>query len=223
MKLKEIKGLKYPDDYFIKFFFKNELHTKSDLTYLEFGCGNGNNLLLAYEYGNNVIGVDYSNVSIENANYNFQLSQNKKFNFFTKDMREFVQISKNINADVLSLPNIINYIKKTDFIKFLTLCRDNKLYKKEANFFIRFRGSKDFRFGVGKRISNDSYQIEMDNNMTGEAGALNCFYTEVEMIDILRKYLNINNYKLFHIDFENIACNGDIVFNSDIVIWGTIG
>ena len=49
--IKEIKGLKYPDEYFIKFFFKNRLQEKKDLTYLEFGCGNGSNLMLPYSYG----------------------------------------------------------------------------------------------------------------------------------------------------------------------------
>ncbi len=73
MKLKEIKGLKYPDEYFLKFFFKNMLYTKSNLKILEFGSGNGNNLMLPYQYNHEVIGVDYNKTLIEYAKYNFEL------------------------------------------------------------------------------------------------------------------------------------------------------
>ncbi len=48
--LKEIKGLKFPDEYFIKFFFKNKLNQNNNIKVLEFGCGNGNNLALCLEY-----------------------------------------------------------------------------------------------------------------------------------------------------------------------------
>ena len=50
MIIKEIKGLKYPDEYFIKFFFKHKLYQKYNIKVLEFGCGNGNNLMLPLEY-----------------------------------------------------------------------------------------------------------------------------------------------------------------------------
>ena len=35
MYIKKIKGLKYPDDYFIKFFFKHKLHLIDNLNVLE--------------------------------------------------------------------------------------------------------------------------------------------------------------------------------------------
>jgi len=41
MKIKDIKGLKYPDEYFIKYFFKNSFSSKENLLFAEFGCGNG--------------------------------------------------------------------------------------------------------------------------------------------------------------------------------------
>ncbi len=223
MKLKEIKGLKYPDEYFIKFFFKNMLYTKSNLKILEFGSGNGNNLMLPYQYNHEVIGVDYNKTLIEYAKYNFKLLKgNQKYNFFSDDIRMYADKHKDIYCDVLSLPNIINYIPKINFIHFLDQCSHNKLYKDNADFFIRFRTPRDFRYGLGKRIDSSSYQIEEDNDMTGEKGALNCFYTETEMIDILREHLSLSNFKIFHIDFENLTVNGDIILDSDIVIWGKI-
>lgn len=223
MLIPKIKGLKYPDEYFIKFFFKERLHEKTNLKFLEFGCGNGNNLMLPYQYNNEVIGIDYDKTLISFANENFNLlKHNQKYSFYSADMREFVKKNNNINADILSLPNIINYISKIDFINFLKNCKNNKFYKNNSKIFIRFRTHRDFRFGLGNRIDNCCYQIDKDNNTTGEAGALNCFYSGIEMIDILRKYLNLTDYKIFHIDFENMALNGDTILNSDIVIWGSI-
>ena len=169
-----------------------------------------------------MIGIDYNSSLIENANYNFSLFKdvNSEFKFYADDMRKFVKNHENIQADMLSLPNIINYISKNDFIEFLINCKNNNLYKEKADFFIRFRTPKDFRFGSGKRINEQTYMMEAD--ITGENGALNCFYREVEMIDILEKYLNLSEYKVFNIDFENIASNGDTILNSDIIVWGKI-
>ena len=224
--IKEIKGLKYPDEYFIKFFFKNRLHEKKDLTYLEFGCGNGSNLMLPYSYGggNKVIGIDYDSSLISMANDNFSCykSQDNDFKFHVDDMREFVKSKNNLYCDSLSLPNIINYISKNDFINFLVSCKDNRLYKENAYFFIRFRTPKDFRYGLGRRIGENSYQINSTDDTTGEAGAMNTFYRESEMLKILEQYINIKDYKVFNIDFENQIANGDTILNSDIVIWGTI-
>jgi len=208
MRLRDIKGLKYPDSYFIKFFFKNGLHKKR-LRYLEFGCGNGNNLMLAKEYDNEVIGVDLNCKRIEEAK---RLMDGE---FFCEDMREFVK-KREFKVDVISLPNIINYICKKDFEEFLGNLK--KFYNKGI-LFIRFRSLRDFRYGRGEDLGSNCYRCSDD--LTGEKGAINCFYSEVEMVDLLRKYLNLKNYKLFHIDFENLA--GDkIILNSDIVIWGEI-
>ena len=56
--LKDIKGDKYPDEYFIKFFFSNKLDEITDLNVLELGCGNGNNLMLPYSFGASITGID---------------------------------------------------------------------------------------------------------------------------------------------------------------------
>jgi len=221
----QIKGLKYPDEYFIKFFFNNRLHEEKGLTYLEFGCGNSSNLMLPYSYrGNKVIGIDYNASLIDDAKFNFNLCNNQEslYEFYADDMREFVANKKEIRADILSLPNIINYISTDNFIEFLSQCKNNMLYKKGAKIFIRYRTPKDFRFGLGKRMSHNSYRIEENNNITGEASALNCFYNSVEMIAILKKHLNLSDYEIFTIEFDNLATNGDTIHNSDIVIWGTI-
>ena len=78
MNFKNIQGLKFPDDYFVKFFFKKELHLKKNFTFLELGCSNGNNLLLGSLYNHSVVGVDLDEKLIEYAESNFTSSKFEK-------------------------------------------------------------------------------------------------------------------------------------------------
>jgi len=224
MNIKDMKGLKYPDEYFIKFFFKNKLHEKKGLKYLEFGCGNGSNLMLPYQYGegNEVIGIDYDSSLIENANYNFKLikKSDASYQFYSDDMRSFAKDNKKIYADVLALPSVIYYIGKNDFLIFLTTLVSNYNIKNNIPFYIRVRTTNDFRFGLGKKIDSKTYQLPNDV-ITGEENAQIRFYSESEIVDILKKYLNLQDYSIFHLNNQN-EHNGEIVLNSDIVIWGTI-
>jgi len=217
---KELQGLKYPDEYFTKFFYKNKLQEKKNLKYLEFGCGNGSNLMLPYQYGNDVIGVDYDDSLIESANHNFNLLGKENFSFYADDMRSYIKNTKDIKADVFILASIIYYISKNDFIKFLLDAVENKNLNKNIPFYIRVRSVKDFRYGYGECIGKNRYKLP-SNSITGESNAEIEFYTESEILDILKKYLNISKYEIFHLDNQNNH-NGNIILNSDIVIWGTI-
>jgi len=220
----KIKGLKYPDEYFIKFFFKNRLHEKKGLTYLEFGCGNGSNLMLPYSYGggNKVIGIDYDTALIEDAKFNFSLDHNEEsyYEYFADDMRGFTQNNLNIQADVFILPSVIYYISKQDFIIFITNIVKNNNIKQNIPFYIRIRTAKDFRFGLGYKQEDNSFLLP-ENVITGEGGASITFYTEIEIISILEEYLKLRDFKIFHVDNQN-EHNGEIILNSDIIIWGTI-
>jgi SAM-dependent methyltransferase len=70
MNISKMKGLKYPDEFVIKFFFKENLHKiKGDV--LELGCANGNNLIMFYQYGWNTVGIDLNQDSLSNGEYNF--------------------------------------------------------------------------------------------------------------------------------------------------------
>ncbi|HFU76831.1 MAG TPA: class I SAM-dependent methyltransferase [Arcobacter sp.] len=220
--ISKIKGLKYPDEYFTKFFFKNKLHEKKRLKYLEFGCGNGSNLMLPYGYENSAIGVDYSSGLIEMASHNFALlnNQGSNYEFIAEDMREFVKIDRDIYADVFLLPSVIYYITQKDFEVFLKNIIQNRYIKESIPFYIRVRTQKDFRFGLGKKIASNSYQMPEDV-ITGESNALITFYDETIIVKLLEKYLKLRDYKIFNLDNQN-EHNGEIVLNSDIVIWGTI-
>jgi hypothetical protein len=223
MKLKEIKGLKYPDDYFIKYFFKNGFHKSEDLTFIEFGSSNGNNLMLPYQYEHNVIGIDIDSQAIDDANFNFtNLPSNAHFNFHLTDMREYANNTKNLQADAFLLPNIVNYIPREDFIIFLKLMMKNNNIKKNASIFIRCRTPKDFRFGIGTKEGYNAYRLDDDYTITGEPGCLNTFYTQYELISTLEKYLSLKDFQIFSCDFQNVQGDDTIVSDSDIILWGKI-
>jgi cyclopropane fatty-acyl-phospholipid synthase-like methyltransferase len=217
MSLKEIKGLKFPDEYFIKFFFKKALHKFQNKNFFDLGCSNGCNISLAYEYDNNVIGVDYNKELISFANDNFKLIRNNNsFNFVYEDMRHFIKDYKE-KIDVLIMANSIYYISKEDFIDLLKNIKKN--LNKNIPFFIRFRTVNDYRYGKGETVAPDA--IIISNGITGEDGSYCKFYTEEEMLEILKKELNLNNYETMKITYENIQ-NNTLVKNEDIVIWGNI-
>ena len=220
MNIKNIKGLKYPDEYFIKFFFKHLLHTKSDLTFLELGCSNGCNLALPYQYDHCVIGIDLNTEHIQHANENYKtFSKTNNYTFYTDDMRTFCKNRVHIKADVLVLANSIYYIPTDDFIKLLHDIKNNNLIKSNIPFFIRFREIDDFRNHKGQKIDENSYIL--DNKITGEDGVFCTFYDTPKMIQILEKELNLRDFQTMSIKYENIQ-NNTKVTNSDVVIWGTI-
>jgi len=218
--IKHIKGLKYPDEYFIKFFFKYQFHSKKDLTFLELGCSNGCNLMLPFQYDFNTIGVDLDKTLCEYANDNFQhLSDKNNYQFFAQDMRDFCHNSTVLKADVLVLASSIYYIPEDDFILLLKNIRKNHLIKKDIPFFIRFREVDDFRNGKGKKMGDNSYILQ--NTITGEDGLFCKFYKTEQMINILSSELDLNEFEVMSLHYENIQ-NNTKVNNSEVVIWGTI-
>ncbi len=220
MNIRNIKGLKFPDEYFIKFFFKYNLFNLKKMTFLELGCSNGCNLMLPYQYDFEVIGVDLDNTLISYANENFSiLKKTNRFTFFLQDMISFCDISEDIYADVLVLANSVYYISKSNFILLLKNIKKNQLIKKKIPFFIRYREVDDFRYGKGEKVEEDSFILE--NRITGEDGAYCTFYKTEKMVSILKNELNLREYQIMSLEYENIQ-HDTKVKNSDVVIWGTI-
>ncbi|TDJ80962.1 class I SAM-dependent methyltransferase [Campylobacter volucris] len=223
MYIRDLKGLKFPDLAVIKFFFKQGLHNKSNLKVLEFACSNGNNLSLFANYDYECIGVDLSKENIDNANYNFKnIIKAKKYEFFQDDILNFPSKMPNINADIFLIPNVINYLKRTDFIRLLKLSKENKMYKNDALFFLRTRSIKDFRYGYGEQIEHNCFKINHDNT-TGELGYINTLYQEYELIEILKENLNLHDFKVLQYESTNVMGEKELLVNdSDIIIYGKI-
>lgn len=219
MNIKNIKGLKYPDEYFIKFFFKYQYHNKNNLKFFELGCSNGCNLMLPFSFDNDVVGIDLNENLIDYANENFKSMVKENYKFYKDDMREFCKNTKDIKSDVLIMANSIYYVPKNDFIQLLNNIKNNRLIKENSTIFIRFRSPKAFRNNKGNYIDENTFLIY--NGITGEDGILCKFYEEYEMIQILRETLDLRYFQSMKIEYENIQ-NNTKVNNNDIVIWGTI-
>lgn len=223
MYLRDLKGLKFPDLAVIKFFFKQGLHQKSNQKVLEFACSNGNNLSLFANYDYECIGVDLNQENISNANYNFkEVIQCKNYQFFHDDILEFPLKNPNIKADIFMIPNVINYLLKEDFLKLLKISKENSMYKENALFFLRTRSIKDYRYGYGEKIAHNCFKITNDNT-TGELGCINTLYQEYELVEILKEYLNLYDFKVLTYENTNIMGEDErLVNDSDIVIYGKI-
>ncbi|MFG5089866.1 class I SAM-dependent methyltransferase [Campylobacter lari] len=223
MYIKDLKGLKFPDNAIIKFFFKQGLHKQNNQKVLEFACSNGNNLSLFANYNYECIGVDLNQENINNANYNFkEVIQCKNYQFFHDDILEFPLKNPNINSDIFMIPNVINYLLKEDFLKLLKISKENSMYKENALFFLRTRSIKDYRYGYGEKIAHNCFKITNDNT-TGELGCINTLYQEYELVEILKEYLNLYDFKVLTYENTNIMGEDErLVNDSDIVIYGKI-
>ena len=107
--LKNIQGLKYPDEQLVRFFFKEKLNQLTG-SVLELGCGNGNNLMLFAEYNWNIMGVDINNKLIDAANSNFKHLSKSNFLFQTDDMIKFVKKYNGEKFDCFLLPSSLYYL-----------------------------------------------------------------------------------------------------------------
>ncbi len=229
MFINKIKGFKYPDIDLVRWFFKNNLDTLQNAKVLEFASHNGNNLSLFANYGYNCIGVELDRKNYENAIYNFQkIMKYKKFQFYNQNMLDFAKTSKNIKADVFLIPNVINYISKNDFKNMLLDSKINNLYRsgeetenrEGSYFFLKARSIKDHRYGLGKNIGNGSFILNKDE-FSGEKNCLCTAYQEHELVDILKKYLNLYDFQVTTSENINIK-NNIYIKDSDIIIYGKI-
>lgn len=218
--ISNLKGFKYPDAELIRYFFKNHLNTNPQKV-LELGCNNGNNLALFASYDYEVIGVELNLQNVENANFNFtNVYGFDKFKFINQDMREFCKSAKGLKASILLIPNVINYITKSDFATLLENIMKNELIEPNSDFFIRARGIKDHRYGLGEQIDDGVFILSGDE-YSGEKGIICSCYKEYELVEILKSKLNLRDFTLITSENLNVK-SGVYIKDSDIIIYGKI-
>ncbi len=168
-----------------------------------------------------VYGVDNDPISIQHAHDNFKLVQNlNNFSFVVDDMRLFAKNKKNILTDVFVLASAAYYISREDLSLLMVNMVNNNNIKDNAKFYIRVRSKKDFRYGYGKKIAPSRFEMPEDS-VTGENCAKIEFYSENEIVSILKNKLNLKDYDVMISESQNEQ-NGMNIFNSDIIIWGVI-
>lgn len=220
MSIRQLRGLRFPDEFVIRFFFKNQLHTRAG-NVLELGCGNGNNLLLFHEYGWNVVGLDISEESLANAEHNFRVANHAstRHRFIHRDLSLGLGGDIADKFDVILLPNVLYYIPRHSMVAVLQELR--RYSSAEALVFLRNRSMRDYRFRRGEEVERNGYCLS--EIATGELGLLNVFYYEWELIDMLRDHLGVDpsTAEILTVEFQNPQ-QGSSVNNSDIVIWGPL-
>jgi len=221
--LKDLEGLKFPDDYVIKFFFKEKLDVSTGRV-LEFGCSNGNNLMLFFQFGWEVIGVDKDKKLLEMGSRNFakcrkEHNLSNQFDLICQDMIDFVKSHGGLVLDVLLLPNIICYLSYSQILEFFREIKKAGMLKKGSLIFIRTRDLKDYRFGKGERIDSNTYRLKIGE--TGENGCINTFLSPEELAGIVEKNFELEYKHLFECYFDNRQMDR-LVGNADIIFWGKV-
>jgi SAM-dependent methyltransferase len=222
MNIKDVKGLKYPDEYIIKFFFKESLFLKKG-SVLEFGSGNGNNLSLFYSYNYNVTGLDFDSelISYANGNFsNFKKSENiqAEFEFIHNDLRDSLD-NFSSKFDIVLFPNILYYLTYKDILIFLKKFSQKKIIKDNGYLFFRMRTVDDYRFGKGTGVDINSFKLDIDE--TGEKNCINTFYTKSDFVDLLNNFFKFKNVKIMDSKNDNYQ-SGKPINNSDIILWGEL-
>lgn len=206
------KGLRYPDEFLVRHFFRNRLHESAGRV-LELGCGNGSNLECYASFGYDVTGVDIAHDSLAAAEWNFDGSGH----WVCQDLSAGLPALAG-PFDVLLMPSSMYYIPRAAFVACLEQARS--LLASSAHFFIRMRSLADYRFARGTEIERNGYRLQTPE--TGETGLLNVFYAEHEIVDILQRHLGASELTVLRVQFESERPGGGVIINSDVIAYGII-
>lgn len=210
--LKDIRGLKFPDEFVVRHFFKRGLHNRVGRV-LELGCGAGNNLGLYSAYGWSLTGVDYDAATLEDARWNLG------------DGAELTQadLSKGVPPlagafDALIIPNLLCYLTREEAAAVLEGLRPQLSAGCEV--FVRTRLVDDYRYGRGAAEGPDGFRLATPE--TGEAGLFNRFYTQADLVELLSASLGLTERCELAVRFDNVQAGVRVPSNSDLVVWGIV-
>lgn len=218
MQLSQIKGLKFPDEFLIRAFFKEQLFKKKG-DVIEFGSGNGNNLSMFFQYGWNVTGVDVDEKSIQSANANFSILSKEcidtgNYQFAYTDMVHF-QDSKKYNA--ILFPGSLLYLTKANCL--LMLGRLPEMISDNGAFcYFKMRTPNDYRIGISKLL-DDGFTREILSDETSEKGCRMTFWDVHDFITEINKHCILSDVVTLNLQYDNLQ-KGVIINNSDFILWG---
>ncbi len=219
MRMRDTLGLKFPDEYIVRFFFKEGLPSRTG-TVLELGCSNGNNLVVFCEYGFSVTGVDIGGAVIQQAQHNFSVlygqDSEPRYKFVHEDMQSHLDRDQE-TYDVVLLPSSLYYLPESGIESVLKQVRRNM--KSGSLFFLRMRTPEDYRFGKGISLSERSWQLK--TSVTGELDSVVTFYRRAEFATLLSSLWSPVRTTWCKCRFENPQ-NGVMVANDDFVVWGEV-
>ncbi|MGE4556735.1 MAG: class I SAM-dependent methyltransferase [Desulfovibrionaceae bacterium] len=218
MPVSELEGLKYPDEYVVKFFFKNYLDKRTGKA-LEIGCGNGSNLMLFADYGWEVVGIDILEKRIAAARKNFKKCYNSEtgYQLITADVTTDLKIDTSCSFDVILFPSVLYYLSRSDMQSCLKQVAP--LAANGAFIFVRMRTMHDFRYGMGAMVEKNSFVLS--TNATGEKDEVNTFYSEHELLQSFDDHFHFDSESIatLYTTYDNIQ-HGMTIHNADIIFCG---
>lgn len=209
--LPDIRGLKYPDEFIARHFFKRGLHRKSGRV-VELGGGTGNNLSLYAAYGWDLTNVDYSAAALADCRWNL----GEAVTVIEADLSKGLPDLGDEAIDVLLIPNLLCYLTNTQANAVLTAARTR--LAPGAEVFVRTRLIDDYRCGKGVEEELNGWRLATPE--TGEAGLFNLFYTEESLVRRLVDELGLVETTALKVSFDNIQNGVRVAPNSDLVVWG---
>lgn len=211
--MNKLRGMRFPDEYVVRMFFKEELQ-HSPGRVLELGCGSGNNLMLFHEFGWQVVGVDISTDSLADASYNLG-GGTDTVTLLQADLAQGMPALIG-EFDAIILPSINYYVPRASFRNLLTEC--SHLLRKGGLFYLRSRTYLDWRYGRGREVEPNGFILECME--TGERGLLNVFYGADELTNEIEASIGeLHDRHVLKVHYENPQ-RGVIIGNDDVVIWG---
>jgi SAM-dependent methyltransferase len=211
--LNKLRGMRYPDEYIVRMFFKEGLQ-HSPGRVLELGCGSGNNLMLFHEFGWQVVGVDISTDALSDAAHNLAGGPDTVI-MLHADLAQGMPALIG-EFDAIILPSINYYVPRASFRKLLTDC--SRLLKQGGLFFLRSRTCEDWRYGRGSEVEPNGFVLECME--TGEKGLLNVFYGADELANECAAGIGeLHDRHILKVHYENPQSRL-IIGNDDVVIWG---
>lgn len=223
MLISDCMGMKFPTEYMIRFFFKEGLHQRRGRV-LELGCGNGNNLMLFYQYGWDTVGVEIEGALVEQGEGNFRRVAEEyglpnPHLFRQCDMVEFVSGYRGEPFDVVLLPHSIYYLPYEGIEQLMRLFRERPILGRDSLLFLTVRTPEDYRYGRGKALGERSFRLGIEE--TGEKGCIVTFLSEPEILGLLDGSFEFSSRLVSRQEYENFQ-NGHLVRNCDITVWGKI-
>ena len=223
MLITEIKGLKFPDESLVRFFFKSGFEAVKE-SVLELGCGSGNNLRLFYEYGWDVTGVDLCYNAISDATTNLsrlksEYHMENDFQLIQDNMLHFFENSGMKTFQTVLFPSSIFYLPYPDIITTLELLTKN--VKPGGYLFFKLLTDSDYRFHNINKISlgNNSYRVMFTE--TGEYGKTITFLSLEKWKELLQKYFLFETLNIYRHNFDHDHC-GVTTDNANIIIYGRL-
>ena len=210
--LREIRGLKYPDEFVVRHFFKRGLSDRAGRVQ-ELGCGTGNNLSLYQAWDWRVAGVDYDAGALADCRFNLGAAA------------ELTQADLSAGPpaitgpfDALIIPNLLCYLTLAQARALLSGLRAQ--LAPGCELFVRTRAIDDYRYGRGVEEEPDGYRLATPE--TGEAGLFNRFYTPAGLLDLLTSTLSLEDVTQLACRFDNVQAGQAVPGNSDLIVWGRV-